>query len=259
MRRFRPSFQYANEHRIDSPFASGLPSRNPYSQNIPVGRVCKSKDFKRCSTAGRDALGLWIEEMSIRLVGAAFKAPCKSSIEKLVLVALANHKNAVTGQCNPSINTLARECQMSQSGVRKAIYSLRKSGLVEYKAGIGRTSSRYNLRVSQYDTQSVTIEHSACHNVTPNRNRTGIKSEKSKESAFRKAVSHYPSEEEFYQFIYANELHQLLNKRPDLYDQLVGDEWHYWKPEEKRWQKIHDWRKAIAALNTKIEHATDQA
>jgi DNA-binding MarR family transcriptional regulator len=50
---------------------------------------------------------------------------------KLVLVYLAHHKNPITGQCNPSQRTLARECEQGVSTVNRHLAILVRRGLIK--------------------------------------------------------------------------------------------------------------------------------
>ena len=47
---------------------------------------------------------------------------------KAVLINLADHHNAKTGQCNPSEQTIARETEMGESTVRKHVRTLEAGG-----------------------------------------------------------------------------------------------------------------------------------
>ena len=54
-------------------------------------------------------------------------------MQKLVLLMLANRHNDDSGQCNPSHAKLADDCDMSVSGVKKAIKELSDLGLLNIK------------------------------------------------------------------------------------------------------------------------------
>jgi len=58
-----------------------------------------------------------------------------------VFTRLVKHHNMKTGQCNPSIGTLARALGASERGVRGAIRQLEKHGLIETQPGGGRHRS----------------------------------------------------------------------------------------------------------------------
>ena len=53
-----------------------------------------------------------------------------TSSEKFVLLVLANRVNQETGQCFPSLNTIARETCLTQRGVQKIIKSLEQKNLI---------------------------------------------------------------------------------------------------------------------------------
>ncbi|MBR7969080.1 helix-turn-helix domain-containing protein [Burkholderia cenocepacia] len=55
------------------------------------------------------------------------------ALQKLVLLMLANCCNAHTGRCDPSHDTLAKECGMSRDSVRRAIAEIEKKGLIEIR------------------------------------------------------------------------------------------------------------------------------
>ena len=74
--------------------------------------------------------------MSFEAMAWAVKQKVKP-IQKLVLLMLANRHNGDSGQCNPSHARLADDCNMSISGVKKAIKELSDLGLLRI-----RTSSK---------------------------------------------------------------------------------------------------------------------
>ncbi|KWB54201.1 conserved phage C-terminal domain-containing protein [Burkholderia ubonensis] len=55
------------------------------------------------------------------------------ALQKLVLLMLANCCNSRTGRCDPSHDTLAKECGMSRDSVRRAIAEIEKKGLIEIR------------------------------------------------------------------------------------------------------------------------------
>ncbi|WP_080412481.1 helix-turn-helix domain-containing protein [Burkholderia ubonensis] len=55
------------------------------------------------------------------------------ALQKLVLLMLANCCNSHTGRCDPSHDTLAKECGMSRDSVRRAIAEIEKKGLIEIR------------------------------------------------------------------------------------------------------------------------------
>lgn len=86
--------------------------------------------------------------MSFDATAWAWRQKCSSGPQKLVLLALADCANQVTGQCNPSHATLASKCDMSVATVKRTIEALEQAGLVSVrhasKAGC-RTSNHYQL------------------------------------------------------------------------------------------------------------------
>ena len=77
--------------------------------------------------------------------------------EKMVLVVLANHHNAETGQCNPSIPRIARYSSCSDRTVQRSLAELIKQGLIAISTASrfdgSQTSHAYDLLVG------VTIRH----------------------------------------------------------------------------------------------------
>lgn len=65
--------------------------------------------------------------------------------EKMVLLMLANHANAHSGRCDPSMKRLARECGTSVDSVIRATKSLEAMGLLQI---VRRKSGDLNLRNS---------------------------------------------------------------------------------------------------------------
>lgn len=66
------------------------------------------------------------------------------AMQKIVLIMLANHENAETKLCFPSIETLAEECGMSERSVSNQIARLSAAGLIEITR-FNHTSNRYTL------------------------------------------------------------------------------------------------------------------
>ena len=67
--------------------------------------------------------------------------------------------------------------------------------------------------------------------------------------------SQYPSEAEFDRHLYADGLDAILTYRPDMYDDLCHNKWHYWKERSKKWYPIVSWKKFVSGLNEKIATA----
>jgi len=78
---------------------------------------------------------------------------------KIVLYWLADHHNAETGQCNPSISRLAKCCEMSRRSVETHIATLERAGLVTRKPMRrdqgGKTSNAYILHLLESDAQNL--------------------------------------------------------------------------------------------------------
>lgn len=81
-----------------------------------------------------------------------------SQFKKLTLMMLANRHNADTGQCNPSHALLAKDCGLSDSGVRKAVRELAGLGLIKIhffvKKGV-KLPNQYILNIHLNITESV--------------------------------------------------------------------------------------------------------
>lgn len=85
--------------------------------------------------------------MSLRALTWAWGVEDVSSTQKLVLLALADHKNEQTGRCDPSVERIARRTCLSERAVRGALAALADRGLIVIERRVG-TSSRYLLAVS---------------------------------------------------------------------------------------------------------------
>lgn len=62
-----------------------------------------------------------------------------------------------------------------------------------------------------------------------------------------------PSEREFDNFISEQELDEIVNKRPDLYDRLSDHKWHHWNQKYRKWVPIRNWKEYVTALDRKIQ------
>jgi DNA-binding transcriptional regulator YhcF (GntR family) len=81
--------------------------------------------------------------------------------EKMVLLMLANYCNGHTGQCNPSLPTLAKECGMSKDSVIRAIKILESEKFVttiRQKVGLVNLPNQYVLAVSSPELQPVVAD-----------------------------------------------------------------------------------------------------
>ncbi|MGO7402114.1 helix-turn-helix domain-containing protein [Rhizobium ruizarguesonis] len=65
-------------------------------------------------------------------------------VAKSILVALAEHHNGKTAQCNPKVATICRETDFSERSVRKALAKLKQAGLIRVEGG-GKAGNNYQL------------------------------------------------------------------------------------------------------------------
>ncbi|MGR9057806.1 helix-turn-helix domain-containing protein [Rhizobium leguminosarum] len=82
--------------------------------------------------------------MSHDAVQWARRQPLGDPVAKNVLVALAEHHNAKSGQCNPKVATICLETDYSERAVRKALTKLKQAGLIRVKGG-GKAGNSYQL------------------------------------------------------------------------------------------------------------------
>jgi hypothetical protein len=68
--------------------------------------------------------------MSFQLMAWAVTQTTGSCPRKAVLVTLADHANAETGECYPSIERIARQAELSESAVKSALRALVEQGLI---------------------------------------------------------------------------------------------------------------------------------
>ena len=86
--------------------------------------------------------------MCYETVGAILDSSKSVGSQRLLLVALAHHKNFKTGQCNPSIKTLAAECKISERSIHRNLKSLVALGELQIESGAFHSrSNRYSLRL----------------------------------------------------------------------------------------------------------------
>ena len=82
---------------------------------------------------------------------------------KIVLYWLADHHNGETGQCNPSINRLAKCCEMSRRSVENHLQTLQDAGLIKvsnkFREQGGQTSNIYTLCMIDTPTQNLRTPH----------------------------------------------------------------------------------------------------
>ena len=99
--------------------------------------------------------------MSFRDLERAWRCGDVPSNERLILIALASHRNEKTGGCFPSVATLAREVNTSKRNVERLIARLRKAGHIE----IGKRATRSGRMVNSY--RLVRLERSDGGGETP--------------------------------------------------------------------------------------------
>lgn len=87
--------------------------------------------------------------MCYKAVSAVFDSSKSVGSQRLLLVVLAHHKNRKTGQCNPSIKTLAAECKISERSVQRNLKSLVELGELRIQSGATHARSNcYSLCLS---------------------------------------------------------------------------------------------------------------
>ena len=77
----------------------------------------------------------------------ALAFPGVHAAARLVLAALALHADQIKLTCWPSVETLARETQVSERGVQCALRSLEAAGAIRTERSRGRTSNVYRLMI----------------------------------------------------------------------------------------------------------------
>ncbi|MBY5849719.1 helix-turn-helix domain-containing protein [Rhizobium leguminosarum] len=86
-------------------------------------------------------------------------------VAKNVLVALAEHHNGKTRQCNPKVATICLETDFSERAVRKALTKLKQAGLIRVEGG-GKAGNSYQL-LGDFN------RHAVPDNEAPELNLTG--------------------------------------------------------------------------------------
>ena len=98
-------------------------------------------------------------KMSHYMTALAMKQKGLKPAAKIVLYWLADHHNGETGQCNPSINRLAKCCEMSRRSVENHIAALVDVGLLKVENAFrdkgGKTSNSYTLMLDDTDAQNL--------------------------------------------------------------------------------------------------------
>ena len=77
--------------------------------------------------------------MSIKIINRVWDTPCRTHTQKLVLIALADNSNDQR-ICWPSIDYLAKRCDLSRQGVMNQIESLIAAGILKVKKSDGRVN-----------------------------------------------------------------------------------------------------------------------
>ena len=90
-----------------------------------------------------------------------------SGIQKAVALAIAHHKNQNTGQCNPSIERLAKVSGFSDSTIKRALVVLKARGIIRIKSGglrgdyrIPSTYVFFPIGLSDLQEESIPVGHS---------------------------------------------------------------------------------------------------
>lgn len=86
-----------------------------------------------------------VREMSFSAMAWASRQLPECAHQKLLLLMLASHHNEKTGLCNPSIKTLALECCMGPTSVKKHLMALERLGLIVKHSGSRTESNTYKL------------------------------------------------------------------------------------------------------------------
>ncbi|PUE15495.1 helix-turn-helix domain-containing protein [Limnohabitans sp. WS1] len=87
--------------------------------------------------------------MSNTALMAVWRIEVRPAAKKLVLVYFSDRMSERTGQLNPSVSTVAKDCGLSEKQARRYIHELVADGLVEadgnHRGGDPRTSKNYRL------------------------------------------------------------------------------------------------------------------
>lgn len=175
--------------------------------------------------------------------------------QKLVLLALADHHNTKTGQCNPSINRIAGRTCLARRSIERAIGGLEQAGLLVTHKQQGKTS-RYSLALTS-DTVTQDQRHcdagpasesrNTCDTVTPKPERTGKEPPRNRAhaltDAFEPRVEDWQWAEEAYPDIDArSETEQFIN-----HFIATGKKYVDWYRAWRNWiTRAHKWNKPSA-------------
>lgn len=68
-----------------------------------------------------------------------------------VLMSLAYYHNEQTGQCNPSIRTLADNANMTPLSIRRRINELERMGIISVERGSGTRSNQFSILMKAHE------------------------------------------------------------------------------------------------------------
>jgi DNA-binding transcriptional regulator YhcF (GntR family) len=109
--------------------------------------------------------------MSFRVLRWAFEQTLPA-LQSVVLLRLANHHNQKTGQCFPSIPTLARECGMSVRSVINATKALEAQKLIQVTRRKKNTVNNYTFACdAEQNYPDVHCVHADLHHMPANVHR----------------------------------------------------------------------------------------
>jgi DNA-binding transcriptional ArsR family regulator len=117
--------------------------------------------------------------MSMELMVKAMKTKVGNPLRKLVLVKLADNASD-QGECWPSYQHIADQCEIDRSTVRRHIKALEAQGLlrVENREGPkGNSSNLYHLRLGRVGLESTGVGPESTGGVGPESTRTSHSSE----------------------------------------------------------------------------------
>ena len=90
--------------------------------------------------------------MSHYMTALAMKQQGLKAASKIVLYWLADHYNQSSGECFPSLKTLAEECEMGRSTLIRHLNELEEAGLIKRSARVrengSQTSTAYVLHLA---------------------------------------------------------------------------------------------------------------
>lgn len=121
--------------------------------------------------------------MSMSLMVQAMKLKVGNPLRKLVLIKLADNAND-QGECWPSYQHIADQCEIGKSTVRKHIKDLESAGLlrIEHRDGPkGNSSNLYHLMLHPVSPDSTGVSDGATPPVSPDSTRTSHSFEPVKE------------------------------------------------------------------------------